>query len=408
MEMPPAGNPILSVLPPSRWRFAFFWLHHFACTNRITCMALPVAVAITVAYVICYGDWAWALLAAWATMMCMLIGIDFGLYDYKFEKKHGDTRRIDKDGISLVLRDTNGRYFCDLSWPWTHVRRVYFYNRFVVAITANSDGKTCWYLLPTTQPDECRKTIMRYWWLSTNGISPENQPSYYSKEERKAVEDFIATHFGQPSRIIHDRYLSGLEIDLAIINPSKDKPYYTVCTIGAGAYVMDIPYALHQELHTEQRTEYVTYLPPEWNAESISLDEEHKSWPMDILRICAQEAQLDKTFTLAGRMIRYSQPFAPSTEAQAIFLTHPLPDLRQPLCTNLPTLCTVGFLQMAFITYAESDTLLSLPISGESILAVLGVAPDKLEAAQPEERGRLCAEALMRHFRQITPPAVVL
>lgn len=171
---------------------------------------------------------------------------------------------------------------------------------------------------------------------------------------------------------------------------------------------MGVPYKLHQECHAEQRTEYVTYLPPEWNAESISLEEERNSWPMDIMRICAQEAQLDKTFTMAGRMIRYSQPFAPSTEAQTVFLTHPLPDLRQPMCANLQTSCTVGFLQMAFITNAESEKLLNLPISGDNILTVLDVAPEKLKAALPEERGRLCAEALMRHFRQITPPAVVL
>lgn len=408
MEMPPAGTPMLSVLPQSRWRFAFFWLHHFACTTRIACMAVAVAVAAAVTYAICHGDWVWAALATWTALMLVLAGIHFGLSDYKFEKKHGSKKRIDQGGISKVWCDADGRYFCHLSWPWTHIKRVYFYNRFVVIVAVNDKGLKCWYLLPTAKPYECRKTIMHYWWLSTKGISPENQPSYYSKEERKAVEDFIAAHFGQPSRIIYDRYLADLDIDLAIINPSKDKPYYTVCTIGAGAYVMGVPYKLHQECHAEQRTEYVTYLPPEWNAESISLEEERNSWPMDIMRICAQEAQLDKTFTMAGRMIRYSQPFAPSTEAQTVFLTHPLPDLRQPMCANLQTSCTVGFLQMAFITNAESEKLLNLPISGESILAVLGVAPEKLEAAQPEERGRLCAEALMRHFRQITPPAVVL
>ena len=408
MEMPPAGNPMLSVLPQSRWRFAFFWLHHFACTTRIACMAVAVAVAAAVAYAICHGDWVWAALATWTALMLVLAGIHFGLSDYKFEKKHGSKKRIDQGGISKVWCDADGRYFCHLSWPWTHIKRVYFYNRFVVIVAVNDKGLKCWYLLPTAKPYECRKTIMHYWWLSTKGISPENQPSYYSKEERKAVENFIATRFGQPSRIIYDRYLADLDIDLAIINPSKDKPYYTVCTIGAGAYVMGVPYKLHQECHAEQRTEYVTYLPPEWNAESISLEEERNSWPMDIMRICAQEAQLDKTFTMAGRMIRYSQPFAPSTEAQTVFLTHPLPDLRQPMCANLQTSCTVGFLQMAFLTNAESEKLLNLPISGDNILTVLDVAPEKLKAALPEERGRLFAEALMRHFRQITPPAMVL
>ena len=154
MEMPPAGNPMLSVLPQSRWRFAFFWLHHFACTTRIACMAVAVAVAAAVAYAICHGDWVWAALATWTALMLVLAGIHFGLSDYKFEKKHGSKKRIDQGGISKVWCDADGRYFCHLSWPWTHIKRVYFYNRFVVIVAVNDKGLKCWYLLPTAKPYE--------------------------------------------------------------------------------------------------------------------------------------------------------------------------------------------------------------------------------------------------------------
>ena len=62
----------------------------------------------------------------------------------------------------------------------------------------------------------------------------------YSTEEMEEVSQFISKRFGDYDMVMGEKNSEGPRIDIAIIEPTKKRNYYTLCTIGLGAYMMNI------------------------------------------------------------------------------------------------------------------------------------------------------------------------
>lgn len=89
---------------------------------------------------------------------------------------------------------------------------------------------------------------------------------YYSEKELNKVSDYIEQQYGESDLVGHEVVSPDIHCDIVIVPPTEDRPYYTLVTMGAGAYKMNVPNEWRS--YVCDRAEYVIFLPNDWNLES--------------------------------------------------------------------------------------------------------------------------------------------
>ena len=64
---------------------------------------------------------------------------------------------------------------------------------------------------------------------------------YYSEKELNKVSDYIEQQYGESDLVGHEMVSPDIHCDIVIVPPTEDRPYYTLVTMGAGAYKMNVP-----------------------------------------------------------------------------------------------------------------------------------------------------------------------
>ena len=115
----------------------------------------------------------------------------------------------------------------------------------------------------------------------TKGESKPDMPEYlYTEEEIEELDSFISERIGEYQYVFHEMASPDIHLDVCIVEPGEDEPYYKLVTMGAGAFRMRIPDA-YEEYQLEH-AEYIINLPKDWN---INSGEEEHYWPIR-LRAC--------------------------------------------------------------------------------------------------------------------------
>ena len=63
--------------------------------------------------------------------------------------------------------------------------------------------------------------------------------------------------------MLHEIYSPDIHLDIAVIEPSQDKPYYSLVTMGLGAHCMNVPKELNE--YELERCELIIDLPSLWD-----------------------------------------------------------------------------------------------------------------------------------------------
>ncbi len=182
--------------------------------------------------------------------------------------------------------------------------------------------------------------------------SGTEQPELYSEAELAAVENYITDTFGEYDFIFHELYSPDIHVDIAIINPSVRRPFYTLVTIGMGAHRMTMPSSLRDK--KLDRAEMLICLPSSWD---IQNDEEKWYWPLRWLKIMARLPIANHTWLGWGHTVPNDKAFADNTKLSAMMLINPglfFMD-REPVACTLPGGDTVHFYQMVPLFDDELD-----------------------------------------------------
>ncbi len=140
----------------------------------------------------------------------------------------------------------------------------------------------------------------------------------YDGPEIDALDEFICDMFGSYKNVFHELVSPDIHLDVCIVDPTEEDPYYKLVTMGAGAYAMDIPekwrgYGL-------ERAEYVIYLPKDWDLGS-SAEEDY--WPIRTLKNTARLPILCNTWLGYGHTVQSDEdgsPYASNTGFNSIVL----------------------------------------------------------------------------------------
>lgn len=136
---------------------------------------------------------------------------------------------------------------------------------------------------------------------------------YYSKRDQDAYEKMIEERFGKYPEVMHEVMSAGLHIDVLPIPPSEGKDYYTLFTMGMGAYKMPTP-ANYGKIN---RAELAIRLPADWNIKS---GEEKWYWPVRIIKSLARLPYYEKSWLGLYHDIDFGDPFSADTKMCGVLL----------------------------------------------------------------------------------------
>jgi hypothetical protein len=142
-------------------------------------------------------------------------------------------------------------------------------------------------------------------------------PECYSEEEMDVMEAHIEKYFGSYQNVFHEIESPDIHVDIAVIEPTAQRNYYTLVTMGMGAHKMKTP----PELENQDRAEVMVCLPPDWNLND--LDDERWYWPMRWLKILARLPINENSWLGWGHTIPNGEPFADNTKLCTVLLLNP-------------------------------------------------------------------------------------
>ena len=109
--------------------------------------------------------------------------------------------------------------------------------------------------------------------------------------------------------VFHEKLSPDIHVDICLIEPTPERDYYTLVTLGMGAHRMNVP----EELRNSRldRAELLICLPARWN---IRGQAEKWYWPLRWLKILARLPGSEDTWLGWGHTIPNSAEYAPYDE----------------------------------------------------------------------------------------------
>lgn len=197
----------------------------------------------------------------------------------------------------------------------------------------------------------------------------------FSPYELQTVEDHIIEHFGSISRTIPVKESENLNLRLYVIEPTKEKDFYTIVTCGMGAYKMELPDDFKDT--DLDRIELLMYLSPAWNMD-LALSKptglitggtvtpifgsmyDEWNYPVKILKNLAQAPVNNDSYFVMGNIMDDEEPLSPSTNDTGGILISPAYISEEGCVCTLPDGEKVRFLQVMPIQTYEIDRAANL------------------------------------------------
>lgn len=161
---------------------------------------------------------------------------------------------------------------------------------------------------PLTIPEEVLERL-----AEEEGPYPE--PEVYDEEEMAAVEEHIQAYFGEFSQVFHELVSPDIHVDICIVEPSEERPYYTLVTMGMGAHRMRMPEDLTRS--RLERAEVFVCLPPDWK---LTDPAERWYWPIRWLKILARLPGEEDSWLGWGHTVPNGGPVAENTGFTGVLL----------------------------------------------------------------------------------------
>lgn len=201
----------------------------------------------------------------------------------------------------------------------------------------------------------------------------------YTPYEAQTIQDHIIKHYGNISRTVTVKECERLDLKLYVIEPTKERDFYTVVTSGMGAYKMDLPDDFKDD--NVDRIELLIYLGSNWDIDSafksssgsttgliidgkvtplFSNTNAQWNYPIQILKNLAQAPVNNESYFVMGNIMDDETPFSDSTSDSGGILIFPAYTTEEGQVCTLPNGKKVGFLQVMSITTNEIERAANL------------------------------------------------
>jgi hypothetical protein len=148
------------------------------------------------------------------------------------------------------------------------------------------------------------------------GVSPACESSL------DAIVAHVQRHIGPIAYVWHEKVSTIVHVDVHVVFPTEERPFYTLVTSGMSDLAMTVP----QDVPMPEHAELLIRLPAEWNLDYETLNDERNYWPIRLLQSLARfphatQGWLDLGFALPNGLP--PRPFASDTDLCAAMTAFP-------------------------------------------------------------------------------------
>lgn len=157
-------------------------------------------------------------------------------------------------------------------------------------------------------PSNVSKRYILQYKRSTMKTEQENnnqlrRPKFLSDKQAHKIDDHIEKTIGKTGLVYHEIMSDLIHVDIYKIDPTKERNYYTLVTVGMSALPMKTPnkkYSPYLEL--------MISLPHTWKLEEKDLEDENNYWPIRKLKETARFPFMYGTWLGVGHSIPNGNP----------------------------------------------------------------------------------------------------
>lgn len=307
----------------------------------------------------------WKPLKLAAVIVLLKIGLGNNLASlYRSFGKSGIFPVVTPEGINhMYISFHKGKKFVRFStMKWEAVKAIRVYKDFITVEVKDQKAFKDDIGLAYLWSDDVQtlKDHMLYFWKSALALhNPDDiRLILYSEQDEDEVVECIKEDFGEFENVLHEVVSTDIHLDVALIPPTEDRDYYTLCTIGAGAYRMDIEKEYRTQYQLSEHSEYIMYLPSDWKLDEESLKDEANYWPIRLLKNTARLPLWTESWFTMGHTVgsEDGQPYSDEYPYNCVILTYPAPFVgtRENKC-NLSSGKTILFHHVFPITQEEFE-----------------------------------------------------
>ncbi len=110
---------------------------------------------------------------------------------------------------------------------------------------------------------------------------PAAEPDPYAVE---AIGQHVTHHFGPISYVWHELASDLVRIDIHVVTPTAERPFYTLVTDGMSDLAMSVP----AEANDSPYAELMLCLPADWELSGDTFREDRNYWPIGLLKSIAR------------------------------------------------------------------------------------------------------------------------
>ena len=177
----------------------------------------------------------------------------------------------------------------------------------------------------------------------------------YSEKEMDEISAYIQETFGDFDNVLHEIASGDIHVDIAMIPATEERNYITLCTIGAGAYRMNIEDDIRIPYGISEYAEYLMFLPADWKTDKESLEDERYYWPFRMLKDTARLPIWTNSWLGYGHTISSGEETAEGAPYGSAILTGPAPEPEIIKYADLSNGKTIYFYQANPITKEELE-----------------------------------------------------
>lgn len=174
----------------------------------------------------------------------------------------------------------------------------------------------------------------------SKNVDKNDELELYTDKQNDAIEKHIEEHFGKIKSYFSEKTSEYIQINIHLVPPTKEKPYYILVTSGMGAHKMNVPEGL-EEKHLE-RAELILCLPPDCNIDEE--DTEYK-WALNLMSMAARLPIRENAWLGWGHSIDYGGSFIGDDGFSSVMMIFPMFSKESMTCT-LPDGEIVNFYQI--------------------------------------------------------------
>jgi hypothetical protein len=140
------------------------------------------------------------------------------------------------------------------------------------------------------------------------------------------ISDHIGKHLGPVDSVFHEMVSDTVHIDVHIVKPNDESPYYRLVTSG----MSDLPMTLPKGIPAPRFVELFATLPSNWKLDQKSFEQEEWYWPIRMLKTLARFPHKYRTWLGWGHTVPNGDPPEPYCKGTGLCCAILLPSITAP------------------------------------------------------------------------------